>query len=89
MQSDTASAHDELVEAALAAFAHASGLGLFPDDDENWREDLVNGMRAALSVARVAIRREALEEAVDLLNSLGDHGSANFYASAIEALMDK
>jgi hypothetical protein len=89
MQSDTASAHAELVEAALAAFAHASGLGLFPDDDENWREDLVNGMRAALSVARVAIRREALEEAVDLLNSLGDHGSANFYASAIEALMDK
>lgn len=44
---------------------------------------------AAIAVARVAIRREALEEAVDLLNSLGDHGSANFYASAIEALMEK
>jgi hypothetical protein len=44
---------------------------------------------AALTVARVAIKREALEEAIDLLNSLGDHGSANFYASAIEALMEK
>jgi hypothetical protein len=63
MQSDPASAHDELVEAALAAFAHASGLGLFPDDDENWREDLVNGMRAALAVARPAIREECAEVA--------------------------
>ncbi len=45
--------------------------------------------RAALSVARAAIRNEALEEAIDLLNALGDHASANFYASAIEALMEK
>ena len=39
----------EALEAALEAFAHASGLGIFPDDekDEEWREDLQNGMRAA------------------------------------------
>ncbi len=37
------------LEAALEAFAHASGLGILPDDeyDEEWREDLQNGMRAA------------------------------------------
>lgn len=39
----------EVIEAALEAFALASGLGIFPDDekDEEWREDLQNGMRAA------------------------------------------
>lgn len=39
----------EALRAALEAFAHASGLGIFPDDenDEEWREDLQNGMRAA------------------------------------------
>ena len=44
---------DEVVEAALEAFAHASGLGIFPDDekDEDWREDLQNGMRAAIAAA--------------------------------------
>lgn len=40
---------DEVVEAALEAFTHASGLGLFPDEDEEWREDLVNGMRATIA----------------------------------------
>lgn len=37
------------LETALEAFAHASGLGILPDDeyDEEWREDLKNGMRAA------------------------------------------
>jgi hypothetical protein len=42
---------DEVVEAALEAFTHASGLGLFPDEDEEWREDLVNGMRATIAAA--------------------------------------
>ena len=42
---------DEVVEAALEAFTHASGLGLFPDEDEEWREDLVNGMRASIAAA--------------------------------------
>lgn len=38
---------------ALEAFAHASGLGIFPDDekDEDWREDLQNGMRASIAAA--------------------------------------
>lgn len=40
-----------VVEDALDAFTHASGLGLFPDEDEEWREDLVNGMRAAIAAA--------------------------------------
>ena len=55
----------ELIEAALAAFAHASGLGIFPDDekDEAWDEDLVDGMRAAISAMRPFIRAEVLEEA--------------------------
>ena len=39
----------DVIEAALEAFALASGLGIFPDDekDEEWREDLQIGMRAA------------------------------------------
>ena len=46
----------EAVEKALEAFAHASGLGIFPDDekDEEWREDLVNGMTAAIRAALAA-----------------------------------
>lgn len=60
---------DALIEAmareALKAFALASGLGIFPDDeqDEDWREDLVNGMKAALAAVRPVIRAQALEEA--------------------------
>lgn len=55
----------EQIEDALAAFALASGLGIFPDEenDEEWREDLVNGMRAAIAAARPFIRAETLEEA--------------------------
>lgn len=43
----------EAVEVALEAFAHASGLGILPDDehDEEWRTDLVNGMTAAILAA--------------------------------------
>jgi hypothetical protein len=46
----------EQIEDALAAFALASGLGIFPDEenDEEWREDLVNGMRAAIAAAIAA-----------------------------------
>ena len=48
-----------LVERMLEAFAHASGLGIFPDEeDEEWREDLINGMSAAL---RIALEEAALE----------------------------
>jgi hypothetical protein len=59
----------EQIEAALAAFAHASGLGIFPDDekDEAWDEDLVDGMRAAISAMRPIIRAEALEEAAKVI----------------------
>jgi len=55
----------EQIEAALSAFALASGLGIFPNDekDEEWREDLVNGMRAAIDTMRPFIRAEVLEEA--------------------------
>lgn len=42
---------NEVVEAALEAYAHASGLGIIPYDDEDWHEDLVNGMRAAIAAA--------------------------------------
>ncbi|HLO79200.1 MAG TPA: hypothetical protein VK196_22305 [Magnetospirillum sp.] len=54
---------DELVERALEAYALAADLGIMPAEDEEWGEDLMNGMRAALAAARDTIRREALEEA--------------------------
>ncbi len=61
----------EQIEAALAAFALASGLGIFPNDekDEEWHEDLVNGMRAAIAAVRPSIRDEALEEAAKVADS--------------------
>lgn len=69
---------DALIEAmareALKAFALASGLGIFPDDeqDEDWREDLVNGMKAALAAVRPVIRAQALEEAAKACEAIED-----------------
>lgn len=47
---------DEVVKISLEAFALASNLGILPDDelDEDWREDLVNGMTAALRAGLAA-----------------------------------
>lgn len=50
-----------LVERMLKAFAHASGLGILPDEDEEFREDLMSGMSAALAIA--------LEEAAQVAES--------------------
>ena len=66
----------EALEAALEAFAHASGLGIFPDDekDEEWREDLQNGMRAACL---------AMLKAWPGMERLAPHDSAVFNDGAI------
>ena len=81
----------EQIEAALAAFAFASGLGIFPNDekDEEWREDLVNGMRAAINAMRPFIRAEVLEEAADVVGEVGDCAEAGAYIAAIRALKEK
>ena len=92
----------EQIEAALAAFALASGLGIFPNDekDEEWREDLVNGMRAAIAAMRPFIRAEALEEAAKRVAELPmivgipglpyeRHRNSFEYAAAIRALKEK
>ena len=55
---------DELVERVLEAFAHASGLGIIPYEDEEWDEDLRNGMSAAIAVV--------LEEAAKLAEAKAD-----------------
>lgn len=38
---------------ALEAYAHASGIGILPDDEvgEDWDEDYLNGMQAAIAAA--------------------------------------
>lgn len=59
---------DELVERALEAFAHASGLGIIPYEDEEWDEDLRSGMSAAVNMA--------LEEAAKLAEAKGDEWAA-------------
>jgi hypothetical protein len=81
----------EQIEAALAAFALASGLGIFPNDekDEEWREDLVNGMRAAIDTMRPVIRAEALEEAEDVVGEVGDCAEVGAYIAVIRALKEK
>jgi hypothetical protein len=81
----------EQIEAALVAFAHASGLGIFPDDEKNesWDEDLVDGMRAAISAMRPFIRAEALEEAEDVVGEVGDCAEVGAYIAAIRALKEK
>ncbi len=90
----------EQIEAALAAFALASGLGIFPDDekDEEWREDLVNGMRAAIDTMRPFIRSEVLEEAAKMCEEcpLYDEDGVDWntdpqvtLAAAIRALKEK
>jgi hypothetical protein len=78
----------EQIEAALVAFAHASGLGIFPDDEKNesWDEDLVNGMRAAINAMRPFIRAEVLEEAANAVGEVGDCAEAGAYIAAIRAL---
>ena len=53
-----------LEERVLEAFAHASGLGIIPYEDEEWDEDLRNGMSAAIAVA--------LEEAAKLAEAKAD-----------------
>ena len=55
---------DELVERVLEAFAHASGLGIIPYEDEEWDEDLRNGMSAAIDMV--------LEEAAKLAEAKAD-----------------
>lgn len=72
-----------LVERMLEAFANASGLGILPDEeeDEEWREDLVNGMSAAIDLA--------LEEAAKVANSMYKKGQiGEDIAAAIRALKD-
>jgi hypothetical protein len=81
----------EQIEAALAAFAHASGLGIFPDDekDEAWDEDLVDGMRAAIDAMRPFIRAEALEEAAAHFDEMWGGMTPDDVAAAIRALKEK
>ena len=42
-----------ILRPALEAYAHASGLGILPDDEagEDWEEDYLNGMQAAIAAA--------------------------------------
>jgi hypothetical protein len=78
----------EQIEAALVAFAHASGLGIFPDDEKNesWDEDLVDGMRAAISAMRPFIRAEALEGAAQFVqDECHDYDDAHRIAAAIRS----
>ena len=82
----------EQIEAALVAFAHASGLGIFPDDEKNesWDEDLVDGMRAAINTMRPFIRAEVLEEAAQIVqDECYDYDDAYRIAAAIRALKEK
>jgi hypothetical protein len=76
----------DLVERALEAFAHASGLGILPDEDEEWREDLMNGMSAAIAIA--------LEEAAKVAEYQGGYWNvgdiaAKHVAAAIRGMMEK
>jgi len=77
----------EQIEAALSAFALASGLGIFPNDekDEEWREDLVNGMRAAINAMRPFIRAEVLEEAARICDE-ADVKEREFFVGADNAI---
>jgi hypothetical protein len=45
--------------------------------------------RAAIAAARPFIRAEALEEAEEAVNDVGDHADGNAYVSAIRALKEK
>jgi hypothetical protein len=78
---------NDLVERALEAFAHASGLGILPDEDEEWREDLMNGMSAAIAIALEEAARVAEIYEYD---ELEDDGGATIKPSAaIRAMMEK
>lgn len=73
-----------LVERMLEAFANASGLGILPDEeeDEEWREDLVNGMSAAIDLA--------LEEAEQMTRPPAHMlGSTDSYANGYRAACDE
>lgn len=76
----TAEERAALVERALEVFAHAAGLGILPDDGDDWEEDFCNGMSAAIDL----IRAEVLEEAARVAEREGVYPELNIAAGGPE-----
>jgi len=92
MESDPASAHDELVKKMARAMAAKDsgpeGSVLFEIHWREFGEGYLSGAVAALAVARPFIRAEALEEAEDVVGEVGDCAEVGAYIAAIRALKD-
>jgi hypothetical protein len=92
MQSDPASAHDELVERMARAMCRERHpcwsivSEIFERDHDGQATEFRDYARAALAVARPFIRAEALEEAEDVVGEVGDCAEVGAYIDAIRAM---
>ena len=84
-------AHHEVIEKVRLAIKTIRPDACVASADAGWSQDAFDEhmAKSLIAILRPIIREEALEEAEDTINEVGDHADANAYLNAIRELKEK